>query len=76
VRESKVYVDWLQNDPPRQTVAPYSLRGVPVPTVAMPVRWEEVEEAAHEERPELLVFSPTEVLARIKRDGDLFAALR
>jgi hypothetical protein len=25
-RVGKVYVDWLQNDPSRQTVAPYSLR--------------------------------------------------
>jgi bifunctional non-homologous end joining protein LigD len=75
-RTGRVYVDWLQNDPARQTVAPYSLRGVPVPTVATPVRWEELEEAVGEERPELLVFSPADVLARIERDGDLFDALR
>jgi len=29
-----------------------------------------------EERPELLVFEPDEVLGRIKREGDLFAAVR
>src|SRR3954471_21846611 len=45
-RAGKVYVDWLQNDPTRQTVAPYSLRGLPWPTVAAPLRWDEVEEAA------------------------------
>jgi bifunctional non-homologous end joining protein LigD len=75
-RGGRVYVDWLQNDPTRQTVAPYSLRGVPFPTVATPVRWEEVERAAAEERPELLTFTAPDVHARLERHGDLFAALR
>jgi bifunctional non-homologous end joining protein LigD len=66
-RAGRVFVDWLQNDPTRQTVAPYSLRGTAIPTVAMPLRWEELEE-----RPDLLVFTPEDVLARIARDGDLF----
>jgi bifunctional non-homologous end joining protein LigD len=74
-RVGKVYVDWLQNDPARQTVAPYSLRGLPWPTVATPVRWDEVEQAAVERRPELLTFAAAEVLQRIERDGDLFAGL-
>jgi bifunctional non-homologous end joining protein LigD len=75
-RAGRVYVDWLQNDPTRQTVAPYSVRGVPWPTVATPVRWEEVEQAAADGRAELLVFSPADVLARLEREGDLFTALR
>jgi bifunctional non-homologous end joining protein LigD len=75
-RAGKVYVDWLQNDPTRQTVAPYSLRGVPVPTVATPVRWDEVEEAVEDRRPERLVFGPADVLDRVDSAGDLFAALR
>ena len=75
-RAGKVYVDWLQNDPSRQTVAPYSLRGLPWPTVATPVRWNEVERAAAEGRPELLFFTPGDVLERVEREGDLFAALR
>jgi bifunctional non-homologous end joining protein LigD len=75
-RAGRVYIDWLQNDPTRQTVAPYSLRGVPGPTVATPVRWDEVEHAAAEARPEALFFTPADVLARIARDGDLFESLR
>jgi bifunctional non-homologous end joining protein LigD len=75
-RAGKVYVDWLQNDPTRQTVAPYSLRGVPWPTVATPVRWDEVQAAAEERRPERLVCGPADVLDRIERDGDLFEPLR
>jgi bifunctional non-homologous end joining protein LigD len=74
-RAGRVYVDWLQNDPTRQTVAPYSLRGLPYPSVATPVRWDEVEFAAAEGRPELLVFSPGDALARLESDGDLFEAL-
>jgi hypothetical protein len=40
------------------------------------VQWEEVERAAAERRPDLLVFTPEDVLARVERDGDLFAPLR
>ena len=75
-RRGRVYVDWLQNDPSRQTVAPYSVRGLPWPTVATPVRWEEVEHASETGRPDPLVFSPTDVLARVGGEQDLFAALR
>jgi len=75
-RAGKVYVDWVQNDPTRQTVAPYSLRGVPSPLVAMPVTWDEAEQAAESGRPELLVFTAAEALDRIERLGDLFEALR
>jgi bifunctional non-homologous end joining protein LigD len=66
-RAGRVYVDWLQNDPTRQTVAPYSLRGLPWPTVAAPVTWDEVE------RGDELTFLGEDVLERIEREGDLFA---
>jgi bifunctional non-homologous end joining protein LigD len=75
-RRGRVFVDWLQNDVTRQTVAPYSLRGLAYPTVAAPVLWEEVERAAEEESSAPLVFTPGDVLDRVERDGDLFAALR
>ena len=75
-RAGKVFVDWLQNDVTRQTVAPYSLRGVAWPLVATPVRWEEVEGAAAETDAKALAFTPDDVLERIEREGDLFAALR
>ena len=64
-RRGKVFVDWLQNDPTRQTVAPYSLRGLTWPTVAAPVTWDEVERGE-------LTFLGEDVLARVERDGDLF----
>jgi bifunctional non-homologous end joining protein LigD len=66
-RAGKVFVDWLQNDPTRQTVAPYSLRGLPWPTVAAPVTWEEVERSGP------LTFLADDVVQRLDSDGDLFA---
>jgi len=74
VRPGRVFVDWLQNDVTRQTVAPYSLRGLAYPTVATPVAWGEVERTVAEERAESLVFSPADVLERVERLGDLFAS--
>jgi bifunctional non-homologous end joining protein LigD len=75
-RPGKVYVDWLQNDPTRQTVAPYSLRGLAVPTVATPVTWEEVEQAVEAGDVDRLTFLPVDVLERVERLGDLFAPVR
>jgi bifunctional non-homologous end joining protein LigD len=72
LRAGKVLVDWLQNDPTRSTVAPYSLRAEGWPTVSAPVTWEEVEQAAVEGPHELLVFEPSTVLERLDQHGDLF----
>ena len=68
-RAGKVFLDWLQNDATRQTVAPYSLRGLTWPTVATPVTWDEVE------RGDALTFLGEDVLDRIEREGDLFAGV-
>ena len=76
LRTGKVYVDWLQNDPTRQTVAPYSLRGLPWPTVAAPLRWDEVEATAATRRGELLVVTEADIRGRVERHGDLFTAMR
>ncbi|HYX89736.1 MAG TPA: non-homologous end-joining DNA ligase [Gaiellaceae bacterium] len=75
LRAGKVFVDWLQNDPTRQTVAPYSLRGLPWSTVAAPLRWEEVEEAVAKERPERLTVLAQDVAGRLEEHGDLFEPL-
>jgi bifunctional non-homologous end joining protein LigD len=72
LRAGKVLVDWLQNDPTRSTVAPYSLRAEGWPTVCTPVTWEEIERAAAERRDELLMFEPAGALERVERLGDLF----
>jgi bifunctional non-homologous end joining protein LigD len=72
-RAGRVLVDWLQNDASRSTVAPYSLRAVPFPTVSTPLAWDEVAHAVATKRPELLIFLARDALARIDRHGDLFA---
>ena len=74
-REGRVLVDWLQNDPTRSTVAPYSLRAMTWPTVSMPVTWDEVEECANGHRPEVLTFVAHDVERRLNRYGDVFAPL-
>lgn len=71
LRPGKVFVDWSQNDQHKTTVCVYSMRARERPTVSTPVSWEEVEAAAEGNDP--LVFETDDVLARIERDGDLFA---
>lgn len=70
VRKDRVFIDWSQNSRHKTTVAPYSLRARPRPTVSTPVSWDEVEDAA-EGAP--LAFEAPEVLERIDEHGDLFA---
>jgi len=71
-RAGKVLVDWLQNDPTRSTLAPYSLRGTGWPTVSTPVTWDELERALARGRAELLTFDAPAVVERLDRSGDLF----
>lgn len=71
-REQRVLVDWGGNSPGRSTIAAYSLRATPWPTISIPVTWEEIEEALATRTPELLIFLPDDVVERIDRFGDLF----
>jgi bifunctional non-homologous end joining protein LigD len=71
LRLGKVFIDWSQNSRHKTTVAPYSLRARPRPTVSTPVTWDEVAACAAGDAP--LVFEAADVLARVERDGDLFA---
>lgn len=70
LRTGKVFIDWSQNSRHKTTVAAYSLRARPAPTVSTPVAWDEVADAA-DGAP--LTFVAGEVLARIDGLGDLFA---
>ena len=72
LRAGKVLVDWLQNDASRSTVAPYSLRATPWPTVSAPVTWAEVEAALGFRRPEVLTFAADDARQRLDHVGDLF----
>jgi bifunctional non-homologous end joining protein LigD len=75
LRGGKVLIDWSQNHPAKTTVAVYSLRARPTPTVSTPVTWDEVHRCAEAGDPELLRFTAGAVLDRVHRSGDLFAAL-
>lgn len=68
-RTGRVFVDWSQNNGKKTTVAPYSLRGRSLPTVAAPRTWEELES------PGLQQLRFEEVLERFHDTGDLLADL-
>jgi bifunctional non-homologous end joining protein LigD len=70
-RPGKVFVDWSQNAHHKTTIAPYSLRARPEPTVSTPVTWDEVEACADGDAE--LRFTSDDVLARVDEHGDLFA---
>ncbi len=72
LRTGKVLIDWSQNNGSKTTVAPYSLRARPSPTVSTPVSWDEVQ-ACH--RPDELFFTADVTLDRVAELGDLFAPL-
>ncbi|MFV0258597.1 MAG: non-homologous end-joining DNA ligase [Acidimicrobiales bacterium] len=70
LRTGRVFVDWSQNSRHKTTVAAYSLRANPTPSVSTPVDWDEVAAGAAGEP---LRFGPDEVLGRVATRGDLFA---
>ena len=72
VREGRVLIDWSQNGELRTMANVYSLRARETPTVSTPVTWPEVERAAGEGDPGLLVFDWQAAIERIERQGDLF----
>ncbi|HEX7824594.1 MAG TPA: non-homologous end-joining DNA ligase, partial [Mycobacterium sp.] len=68
LRDGKVFLDWSQNSSAKTTIAPYSMRGRDQPMVAAPRTWDEFDD------PDLRHLRFDEVLERVDRDGDLFAA--
>lgn len=68
-RAGRVFIDWSQNNGSKTTIAPYSLRGRPAPTVAAPRTWAELDE------PGLRQLLFTEVLDRVDAQGDPMTAL-
>ena len=71
-RAGRIYVDYNQNLAARNTIAPYSMRGRTVPSVATPVTWDELGGVRD---PDDLRFSPEQVLERVAEHGDLAADL-
>ncbi len=75
LRRGRVLIDWSQNHSAKTTVAVYSARAMPTPTVSTPVSPAEVQRCAAKGDPLLLRFETGDVLRRVDRDGDLFAPL-
>ncbi|HLX77931.1 MAG TPA: non-homologous end-joining DNA ligase [Acidimicrobiales bacterium] len=75
LRQKHVLIDWSQNQPAKTTVAAYSLRARPEPTVSTPITWEEVDACAKSGNPDDLNFVSAEVLERVDKFGDLMAEL-
>lgn len=72
-RSKKVMIDWSQNTASKTTVAVYSVRARPEPTVSTPVTWDELQEALDRQDASGLVFLPDAVRERLERHGDLQA---
>jgi bifunctional non-homologous end joining protein LigD len=75
LRRGRVLIDWSQNHSAKTTVAVYSVRAMPTPTVSTPVSPAEVQRCVAKSDPRVLRFETTDVLRRIDKDGDLFAPL-
>jgi bifunctional non-homologous end joining protein LigD len=75
LRKGRVLIDWSQNHPAKTTVAVYSVRAKPLPTVSTPVTPNEVHQCAKRGDPQLLAFETADVLERVQRHGDLFRPL-
>ncbi len=77
LRAGRVLIDWSQNDPHKTTVSVYSLRAHATPLISTPLDWEEVGLGSRRRRgrEQQLSLAPGELLRRVERDGDLFAAV-
>jgi bifunctional non-homologous end joining protein LigD len=69
-RSGKLYIDYGQNGEGRTIVAPYTIRARDGAVVSMPITWDELDEKLDPTR-----FTIRTALARIERDGDLFAGV-
>lgn len=75
LRKGRVLIDWSQNHPAKTTVAVYSVRAMPGPTVSTPVTPAEVRRCAETRDAAILRFETSDVLRRVDTHGDLFAPL-
>lgn len=69
IRGGRVLIDWSQNSASKTTIAPYSLRGRPHPTVAVPRTWDELDD------PGLRQLRFDEVIERVETMGDPLSPL-
>jgi bifunctional non-homologous end joining protein LigD len=75
-RAGKVFIDWSQNDRSKTTVAAYSVRAMPQPTVSTPLHWDEIDAVRTRRDVARLTFDIDDVPQRLREHGDLFADVR
>lgn len=68
LRQGRILLDWSQNNASKTTIAPYSLRGRELPTVAAPRTWEELT-------PQVQQLTFTDVVLRLAEGIDPFSDL-
>ncbi len=73
LRESRVLLDWSQNDSHKTTVCVYSLRAHERPYVSTPLDWKELEQAFQKRDASAIQFEAEQVLDRVHEMGDLFS---
>lgn len=70
-RNGRIFVDYLRNSEGASAVAPYSTRHLPGPSVALPLAWEELDDASLDIR----AFTPARVLERMRAGIDPWEGL-
>ncbi|MGG0716888.1 DNA ligase D [Robertmurraya massiliosenegalensis] len=66
-RGNRLYIDYVQHAEGKTIIAPYSLRGTTLATVATPLFWDEVSENIRIEQ-----FQMPQIIPRVKSKGDPF----
>ena len=74
LRKGKILIDWSQNSEHKTTVAVYSMRAKPEPSVSTPVTWDQLERAYDRGDASALQFKPEWVFKHlVDEDDDPFA---
>lgn len=71
-RKGRLFVDWLRNSYGQHGVAPYAVRARPGAPVAMPVEWDELDEA----RFSATRYSIKTAIARVESGADAWTGWR
>lgn len=75
LRPGKVLIDWSQNSEHKTTVAVYSMRATPTPSVSAPVGWQTLQSALDADDADRLRFDPETVIRAARSGDDPFAPL-
>lgn len=75
LRKGKVLIDWSQNSEHKTTVAVYSMRARPEPSVSTPIGWKALARACDKSDSSALRFTPKQVANKVTAGKDPFGAV-